>query len=131
MSKTWGEGQNETKKEKFIHFNVDKFPSDYQKYLQREEELLIKFLNPNDNILDIGCGIGRLIPKIAPLVSSYVGIDKNRLYIKEAKNIASKYKNTKVLVLDAINLSSKFAQDTFDKSISTFNTINTIEDIRI
>ncbi|MCX6815599.1 MAG: methyltransferase domain-containing protein [Candidatus Aenigmarchaeota archaeon] len=115
-------------KNEIRHFNVKEFPVDYQKYLQKEEDLIVNFLKPDDMVLDVGCGIGRLIPKVAPLVKSYVGVDINWSYLKDAKKIASKYKNARVLHFDANKLSKKFGKDVFDKVICAFNTMGCIPD---
>ena len=110
-------------KSKFTEFDVNKFPAYYKKYMEKEELFLKKFLKPTDKVIDIGCGIGRFMPMIVPFVKSYVGIDIDRSYIKEARKAASKYKNATVLELDATRLSSKFALNTFDKAICAWNTI--------
>jgi len=66
--------------------DASKYPEGYKKFIEKEKEIAINFVRDSDSVLDIGCGNGRLIPIIAPLVTRYVGIDIDDEYIKTATN---------------------------------------------
>lgn len=65
-------------------------------------------LNKNDNVLDIGCGVGYQIHKIASKCKNYIGIDFSKKSIKLCK----KTKNAKLIVADAHEI--PFKKDYFD-----------------
>lgn len=50
-------------------------------------------------VLDFGCGQGRLIPSIAPLVGRYIGVDSSPTCIAMSKEVAEKYKNVQLYEL--------------------------------
>ncbi len=53
--------------------------------VQRLERLIANTrLTPNDNVLDVGCGSGMLMPQIAPFVKSYTGVDFSEPFIELA-----------------------------------------------
>ena len=62
----------------------------------RFKNLLIEFarLNPSSDVLDVGCGTGRLAKSLVPYLDSgsYTGIDVNRRYIDYCKD---NYKSSK------------------------------------
>ena len=44
-------------------------------------------LSSNQKVLEIGCGTGRLAVRVAPVVSSFFGIDISPKTVERAKNI--------------------------------------------
>ena len=106
---------------------IELYPKIYQTYLNKEKELIIDFLKNSDSILDVGCGTGRLIPTLAKLVKKYVGVEINDEYLKIARQVSRKFKNTKTIKLNAENLSRKFNEDQFDKTIACWNTIGCLK----
>jgi len=74
---------------------------------------LAKYLKPNDNVLDLGCGNGRLLQIFQEIDINYTGVDNSEKLIEIAKKTHS---NTTFLVADALHL--PFPSDFFDKVYS-------------
>ncbi|MFC1682472.1 class I SAM-dependent methyltransferase [Nanoarchaeota archaeon] len=108
--------------------NLEKYPEKFQKFLKEEIEIVKQFVKTSDKVLDIGCGAGRAIVDISPLVSKYVGIDIDEHYLSQAKVLADKFDNSEVIKLDVENLSDKFNENEFDKTFCLFNTLGSFKD---
>ncbi|HLD57631.1 MAG TPA: class I SAM-dependent methyltransferase [archaeon] len=106
----------------------EKYPKVYQDYLRKEEKLVIKFLKGTGSVLDVGCGTARLAPKISSLVNQYVGVEISSEYFKIARDRSQRFRNIKIIKLNAENLSKKFEKGQFDKTISTWNTVGCLKD---
>lgn len=94
---------------------------DYANTLDKyEKEIIIPKLNitRNSNILDIGCGVGRLADDIVPICNYYLGTDFAEDLIAIAKKRFSN-NNCDFQVCDFINI----LYDTKIKSKMLFNTI--------
>jgi len=104
--------------------NLEKYPKEFQKFLKKEVEIVKELVNSKDKVLDVGCGNGRAIPEISPLVSKYVGIDIDEDYLSQARVLAKKFKNSRIIKLNVENLSDSFKENEFDKSFCLFNTIS-------
>lgn len=107
--------------------DLQKYPLVYRKYLDKEKKFVLQGLSPSDKILDVGCGIGRLIPEIAPRVTLYIGIDNDQSYVKKANETAMTHPNASVMLLDAHKLQRKFRKNEFDKAIITWNTLGCVK----
>ncbi len=73
--------------------------------------------------MDVGCGNGRIIPDIVYLVEQYTGIDTDSEYLKTAKEISRNYENVMIMRLDAEQISKKFKNNSFAKTICLWSTI--------
>lgn len=104
------------------------YPAEYQEYISQEETLVISKLKGLNKVLDAGVGIGRLIPKIAPIVGELIGIDNADLMINKAKDEANKFSNVKIIKADIENLSHLFAPKTFANSLCLWNTLGNVAD---
>ncbi|KKT17596.1 MAG: hypothetical protein UV98_C0005G0010 [Parcubacteria group bacterium GW2011_GWB1_43_6] len=74
---------------------------------------LAKHLKPSDNVLDLGCGNGRLLQIFKEIDINYTGIDNSEKLIELAKKA---YPGITFLVTDALHL--PFPSDSFDKIYS-------------
>ncbi len=110
--------------------NLEKYPKEFQRFLKKEMEIVQNLVREDDKVLDIGCGAGRAIPKISPLVSEYVGIDIDEEYLSKAKKIARKFDNSKVIKLNVETLSELFKKNEFDTSFCLFNTMGCFENYK-
>mgnify|MGYP001565071644 FL=1 len=108
--------------------DIEKYPKKFQVYLKEEIKILKNFVKENNKVLDVGCGTGRAIPEISPLVSRYVGIDIDEKYLSEAKKTSKAFDNVKIIKLNVENLSKMFKENEFDKSFCLFNTISCFKD---
>ncbi len=77
------------------------------------EEVKIEGLNKDTIFLDVGCGIGRIAKRVAPLVKEYHGVDFSSEMIKKAKEIFKDKKNVSFFVNNGIDL-SLFEDNKFD-----------------
>jgi cyclopropane fatty-acyl-phospholipid synthase-like methyltransferase len=69
-------------------------------------------LQSTDDVLDIGCGYGRLMHAIAGSVNSIVGVDVHNAPIRTASRLLSGFENAEVLVTDGVSL--PFEDHSFD-----------------
>jgi ubiquinone/menaquinone biosynthesis C-methylase UbiE len=83
----------------------------YQKMKRYEHALEMLKLNKNDNVLEIGCGVGYQIPEIAKRCKNYIGIDFSKESLKSCKKI----KNVKLIYADAHKL--PFKENYFDAAL--------------
>ncbi|MBU0530652.1 MAG: class I SAM-dependent methyltransferase [Candidatus Aenigmatarchaeota archaeon] len=104
-------------------FDITKYPDIHQRFLEKEMKLTIRFVKNSKGVLDVGCGIGRMIPSIANIVKDYVGIDTNKTYLKIARERSKKFTNVKVIEQDVHKLSNTFKPESFDKAIALWQTI--------
>lgn len=88
--------------------------SDCRPFFWRELEHLNKFIKDGDNILDIGCGNGRLLNLFENKNINYTGIDSS----KELIEIAKKNYREQRTFLHANALSLPFQDKTFDTIFS-------------
>lgn len=113
------------------NLEIDNYPEIYQRYLSKEINAVVGFLENSGKVLDVGCGTGRIIPIVSPLVEEYTGIDIKPDYIKTAKKLTKEHDNVQIEKLDALELSKKFKENTFDKSICIWNTIGCVKDDKL
>jgi len=104
--------------------NLERYPKEFQKFLKKEVEIVKELVNSDDKVLDIGCGKGRAIPEISPLVSEYLGIDIYDNYLFQARVFAKKFENSRIVKLNVENLSDSFIDNVFYNSFCLFNTIS-------
>jgi len=116
------------KDKKFKALLPEFYPLEYQKYIEEETGLLKKQLSGAERVLEAGVGVGRIIPEIAPLVNEFVGIDNADLMLAEARKIAKKFPNVKIIRGDLETLGTIFPEDYFDYSLCIWNTLGNVKD---
>ena len=70
-------------------------------------------VSPQDEVLEIACGMGRTCRWVAPKVKQYTGIDFIPQMIEKAKSYNSSFSNAKFVLNDGRTL-NMFPDDTFD-----------------
>lgn len=108
------------------NLDISKYPEIYREYLEKETAFVKKYAEGAYMLLDVGCGTGRMIPILSPIVGTYVGIDNNLEYLEQAEEVAanSEYEeNTRIILLDAEKLSKEFSEKEFDVAICLWNTL--------
>ncbi len=58
----------------------------------------------DDDVLEVGCGVGRLVPYIAPLVRSYTGFDVACGHVAEARRRSSGFENVRFFESDGLGI---------------------------
>ncbi len=91
---------------------------------QSEYKFFKRSLNPHFNLLEIGCGAGRLLKMLAPLCERAVGVDTEAIMLDEAKKRCSA-ENIHLLRMDGLNLG--FHDNLFDLTYSTYNLIGSLD----
>lgn len=104
------------------------YPPKYKKYIEEETELLMLRVKGSNRVLEAGVGIGRLIPKLAPLVKEFVGVDNAELMLKKSREIAKGFPNTRIVECDLENLGNVFPVKYFDFSLCVWNTLGNVQD---
>jgi len=87
-------------------------------YLEEQEDKIKEILGnmklePNEVVLDLGCGTGFLFSHVIGKVKLLVGVDLSRKALQEAKNRAKKIPNTVLVCADADY--TPFINNVFDK----------------
>jgi 2-polyprenyl-3-methyl-5-hydroxy-6-metoxy-1,4-benzoquinol methylase len=91
---------------------------------KKEINFLIKLLDKQETILDLGCGVGRFSLSLAKLGHTVYALDVNKFYLKVLENEARKKKITKRIItlhLDMRNL-KKLKGIKFDTVLLAGNT---------
>ncbi len=101
------------------------YPQKYKEYIEEEIKLLKLKLSGANRVFEAGVGIGRLIPKIAPIVKEFVGVDNAELMLTKAKEVAKSFPNVKIIKRDLEKL--EFDDNYFDFSICVWNTLGNVE----
>ncbi|MCK4836356.1 MAG: class I SAM-dependent methyltransferase [Candidatus Aminicenantes bacterium] len=79
-------------------------------------------INPDNRVLDLGCGYGRLIPGLATKAKSVIGIDTSFSSLLLAKKLVKNIPNHALFLMNAIHLG--FRNNTFDLVICIQNGIS-------
>ena len=103
-------------------------PQLIKKFLDNENKFLLEHIHQNKSVLDIGCGFGRHLSLLAPIINKGVGVDINERSISQSKIVLQKYEFINTFVSDASNLKSKIKDNTFDYVICMNNTFGNLGD---
>jgi len=66
----------------------------------------LNIINENERVLEIGCGFGKTIEKIAKIKCRVLGVDKSMEAIKHAKSRLMASNNVSVALVDAMDIKS-------------------------
>ncbi len=91
-------------------------------FVEAEIVFVLVKIQDNDDVLDLGCGYGRVAIRLLEKAKKVVGIDISKDNIQLANEIVGNNKNCKFYTMDAANL--KFNDNTFDKVICVQNGIS-------
>jgi ubiquinone/menaquinone biosynthesis C-methylase UbiE len=87
-------------------------PERVKQYLNSEIEYVLTKIHPHDLILELGCGYGRVIPRISRKAKHVIGIDISGSSLRLAGQMLNKIPNKTLIRMDAVNLA--FKEKTFD-----------------
>jgi SAM-dependent methyltransferase len=113
---------------KFKALMPEYYPTKYKKYIQQECIFLKQKLRGSERVLEAGVGIGRLIPKLSPLVEEFIGVDNATLMLRKSRELSKKYKNTIIIKSELETLDKIFPHNHFDYSICVWNTLGNVDD---
>jgi 2-polyprenyl-6-hydroxyphenyl methylase/3-demethylubiquinone-9 3-methyltransferase len=93
-----------------------------QQYLDAEIEFILEKINPRDIVLELGCGYGRVINKIAKYCKRVYGIDTSQDSLDYAKKYLKGISNVELINMNAGEL--VFRRNFFDIVIAIQNGIS-------
>jgi ubiquinone/menaquinone biosynthesis C-methylase UbiE len=97
-------------------------PPRVRQYLEAEVNYVLQFIKPEDSVLELDCGYGRILPELARKVKSVTGIDTSPSSIELGRKMLGNLLNCRLIQMDAINL--EFPDNTFDTVICIQNGIS-------
>mgnify|MGYP001210634894 FL=1 len=97
-------------------------PPRVQQYFEAEINHVLKNIRSGDMVLDLGCGFGRIVPKLARLAKSVVGIDTSFTSLLFGQEMLSGISNCYLLQMNAIRLA--FRNNLFDVVVCVQNGIS-------
>ncbi len=100
----------------------DLAPPRVRQYLDAEIDHVRKKIQPGDQVLELGCGYGRIIPRIAAKSGLIISIDTSVSSITMARKVLDSFGHCHLLVMNAIQLG--FPDHTFDRVICIQNGIS-------
>lgn len=65
-------------------------------------------------VLEIGCGVGRLVPAMKPRVASYTGIDISRSIVEEARTRCQKFRDVRFFESDGCSIPAEASDRRYD-----------------
>jgi ubiquinone/menaquinone biosynthesis C-methylase UbiE len=60
---------------------------------EKDASRVLRFIDNSSIVLDVGCGIGRVMKFVAPNCREIIGVDKSSLILKRAKSELTNFKN--------------------------------------
>ena len=96
-----------------------------REYMELEEEFILRTFKDVATVLDVGCGEGRYLRKLAPIVGKITGIDFSEQLVALAKQSTSHLNNVTIILGSAEHLTT-LVQKTFTYGLLAWNTIGNI-----
>ena len=97
-------------------------PSRIQQYLNAELVYVLDQIKPSDTVLELGCGYGRVLKRIAEKATTVVGIDISEASLEFAKDYLRGIPNIQMHFMTARNI--KFPEQTFDVVLGIQNALS-------
>lgn len=97
-------------------------PPRVQRYLQAEIDHVLEHLLSSDDVLELGCGYGRVLREIAGRARWVTGIDTSLGSLLPAREYVQEHHNVELVCCDASQLG--FASGTFDRVVCIQNGIS-------
>ncbi|MHA2175759.1 MAG: methyltransferase domain-containing protein [Candidatus Hodarchaeales archaeon] len=96
-----------------------------QQYLEAEIQYTLAHITPSDSVLELGCGYGRVLKRIAQKASTVVGIDISESSLEYARKFLGDKANIELFFMTARNL--KFNPNHFDVVVGIQNAISALK----
>ena len=91
---------------------IEKPTDAYKKLFESEKEYLVKNIQKNSSVLDVGCGDGRNMKTIFSVTENVTGVDNDKKAVNDAQRAFLKNPSVKVLLGDILSL--PFKDGSFD-----------------
>ncbi|MFH1011055.1 MAG: class I SAM-dependent methyltransferase [bacterium] len=93
-----------------------------QQYLEAETDFVLEKIRPSDIVLELGCGYGRVLARLAKKAHRVVGIDTSLASLQLARDELRGFSNCYLAAMDAVRLG--FRDKAFDVVICIQNGIS-------
>jgi SAM-dependent methyltransferase len=97
-------------------------PPRVQQYLKAEADHVVDRISPGADILELGCGYGRVLPELAKKAREVVGIDTSLVSIRLGAKNLGKVPRCSLFCMDAANMGFRAGQ--FDAVVCIQNGIS-------
>jgi len=97
-------------------------PPRVQKYLNEELNYVLQKINSGDNVIELGCGYGRVLPALAQKAGKVIGIDTSLSSIEMGRKMLAGISNILLAQMNAVQLG--FEDDVFDVVVCVQNGIS-------
>lgn len=97
-------------------------PPRVQQYLEAEVDHVLQKIHSEDMVLELGCGYGRIIPRLAQRAGWVIGIDTSLASLAFGRKMLCNTSNCSLLRMDAVQLA--FCDKTFDRVVCIQNGIS-------
>jgi ubiquinone/menaquinone biosynthesis C-methylase UbiE len=97
-------------------------PPRAKQYLDAEVNHVLEKIFPDDIVLELGCGYGRVLPRLCQKARWVIGIDTSVSSLHLARTVLHDIENCDVLAMDAVHLG--FRNHVFDRVICIQNAIS-------
>jgi 2-polyprenyl-6-hydroxyphenyl methylase/3-demethylubiquinone-9 3-methyltransferase len=91
-------------------------------YLEAEIQHVLGKIRPSDTVLELGCGYGRVLGRLATRADTVVGIDNSRASLELAQSELSVFSNCRLLTMNAAALG--FRDGVFDVVVCIQNGVS-------
>ncbi len=93
-----------------------------KQYLEAEIKFVLEQIKPSDKVLELGCGYGRVLKRIAEKAAKVIGIDTSSESIQLAEKYLQDYRNIELFQMNAKSMD--FKEQSFDVVIGIQNSIS-------
>ncbi len=100
-------------------------PPRIKQYLETEIQYVFERINPSDTILELGCGYGRVLKRLADKANRIIGIDIAETSLKYAEEYLDGKSNVELHFMTARSI--KFADETFDVVVGIQNAVSALK----
>jgi len=97
-------------------------PPRVQQYFEAEIEFVLSKIRPQDRVLELGCGYGRILKKLARQARFVVGIDTSEESLEFGRGQLADSLQVRLLQMDAIQMA--FPDNAFDVTVCIQNGIS-------
>jgi ubiquinone/menaquinone biosynthesis C-methylase UbiE len=97
-------------------------PPRTKQYLEAEVNHVAKKIHPDDVVLELGCGYGRILPRLCQKARWIIGIDTSFASLRLARIMLHDIENCDILAMDALHLA--FRNQVFDCVVCIQNGIS-------
>lgn len=97
-------------------------PPRVRQYLEAEVNYILQKIRPGDVVLELGCGYGRIFPRLAQKAGCVIGIDTSLASLLLGQKMLSDISNYHLLNMNAVQLA--FRDQGFDRVVCIQNGIS-------